>query len=106
MADPSDRFEKNAEGRYYVDESCIYCDLCCQISPAMFSEDKKSGLAYVFRQPDTEDEHYLANEALEGCPTASIGDIERPGIENVNLWWSESQVEPGESKKRWWHIWK
>jgi ferredoxin len=83
MADPSKTFEKNVEGRYYVDETCIYCDLCREIAPTVFAEDKTIGNAYVFKQPETDEEYTLARESLEGCPTQSIGDTEKPGIESV-----------------------
>lgn len=104
MADPSDRFEKNIEGRYYVDETCIYCDLCRETAPTLFAEDKASGIAYVFKQPETDEERHLARESLEGCPTESIGDLENPGIEYVRY---GSDMSPANfPKKRWWRLWK
>lgn len=103
MAEPSERYAKNVEGRYYVDESCIYCDLCRETAPTVFAEDKAAGLAYVFKQPETDEEFELARESLEGCPTESIGDLENPGIEKVFDESDETQVD---SPRKWWQIWK
>jgi ferredoxin len=103
MADPNERFEKNVEGRYFVDVTCIYCDLCRETAPTVFAEDKESGIAYVFKQPETDEEHELARESLAGCPTESIGDIENPGIEMIHY---ESDVSPIEPGKKWWQLWK
>ena len=83
MAVPSDRYEKNVEGRFYVDESCIYCDLCRATAPTVFAEDSEHGIAFVFKQPENDFEIEAANESLEGCPTASIGDLENSGVENI-----------------------
>ena len=80
MPNPSKKYEKNIEGRYYVDESCIYCDLCRETAPSVFAENKETGNAYVFKQPKTDEEHQLARESIEGCPMESIGDMESPGI--------------------------
>ena len=59
----------------------IYCDLCREVAPTVFAYDKEFGIAYVFKQPESEEEHELAKESLEGCPTESIGDMDNPGIE-------------------------
>lgn len=64
----------NVEGRYYVDTSCIYCELCLQEAPASFSYDSLKGEAYVSTQPKTSEEHKLMAEAIKGCPIESIND--------------------------------
>jgi ferredoxin len=101
MADPNGRFEKNVEGRYFVDVTCIYCDLCREVAPTIFAENKDSGIAYVFKQPETDEENELAREALEGCPTESIGDMENPGIERIRYGSDVSPIDPG---KKWWQF--
>ena len=73
MADISSRIPQNASGKFYVDDTCIYCDLCVEIAPTVYAEHKESGNAYVLRQPQTPEETRLAMEAVEGCPTESIG---------------------------------
>jgi ferredoxin len=91
MAILAQRVPQNVPGRYYVDGQCIYCDLCVAIAPNIFKEYKEQGWAYVFHQPSSEEEEARAIEALEGCPTESIGkDGDR------------FKAEPS----RWWRFWK
>lgn len=74
MASPHDRLLQNVPGRFYVDSSCIDCGLCPSTAPAHFRRDDEIGQSYVFRQPEIPDEADLCREALEGCPTESIGE--------------------------------
>ena len=64
---------QNVPGKFYVDSSCIYCELCDQTAPTIFRECNEQGWAYVFKQPETPDELRQCIEAVEGCPTSSIG---------------------------------
>jgi|GEM_PF-806265 len=64
----------SAPGRFFVDESCIYCELCVETAPANFSYDSVRGFAFVSSQPKNQEELEQITEALEGCPTESIGD--------------------------------
>jgi ferredoxin len=73
MADKTHRLPFNAPGRYYVDDSCIDCDICRQVAPSLFVRNAAAGASYVLRQPETDDEITLAEEALAGCPTETIG---------------------------------
>ena len=66
----------SAVGRFFVDESCIYCELCVETAPRNFSYDSTGGFAFISAQPLTQDELDQVAEALEGCPTESIGDHE------------------------------
>lgn len=43
-------------------------------APTFFRRDDDIGQSFVFRQPVTEEEIILCREALEGCPTESIGE--------------------------------
>ena len=74
MATLSDRTPDNVAGRYYIDSSCIDCDQCRVIAPDLFARNEDTALSYVQRQPVTDDEIALAEEALEACATASIGN--------------------------------
>lgn len=74
MANRRDRVPQNVPGKFYVDESCIYCDVCRNTAPTVFAEDKDNGMAYVFNQPKSEEELEAAREAMDACPTESIGD--------------------------------
>lgn len=64
---------ENAAGDFFVDSSCIDCDLCRQIAPRTFSQ--AGDQSAVHTQPRTPVEVFAALQALVTCPTASIGDI-------------------------------
>ncbi|HZF00542.1 MAG TPA: ferredoxin [Methylomirabilota bacterium] len=74
MATLTDKVPENVNGRYYVDRSCIYCDLCRETAPNNFKEINEMGWAAVFKQPENPEEEEACREAKEGCPTESIGD--------------------------------
>jgi ferredoxin len=69
-----DRKPENLAGRFYVDSSCTDCDLCRDLAPAFFRRDDETGQSFVYRQPETAEEISVAREALESCPSESIGD--------------------------------
>ena len=69
------RREENIAGDFFVDTSCIDCDLCRQIAPASFKEEGDQSI--VYRQPGSPDEVISALKALVTCPTASIGTTSR-----------------------------
>ncbi|WP_035609852.1 ferredoxin [Haloferula sp. BvORR071] len=73
MADRTDKHPLNAPGTYYNDNSCIDCDVCREMAPAIFRRDDESGASYVWRQPQSLAELALAREAMENCPTETIG---------------------------------
>lgn len=76
MADLTDRIPQNVPGRFYVDSTCIDCDICRGDFPSFFRRDDDIGQSFVFHQPMTAEEVQQAVEALEGCPSNSIGDSE------------------------------
>ncbi|ATC63122.1 ferredoxin [Nibricoccus aquaticus] len=78
MADPNDRLTNNVAGRYYVDSSCVDCDQCRSHAPAFFQRDEETGFSFVFRQPASDEEVAVVEEALDGCPTESIGSDGSP----------------------------
>jgi len=75
MADHEDRNDKNVEGRFFNDYSCIDCGLCPEIAPNVFKRDDDEGYSFVFKQPNTPNDIALAREAVESCPTESIGEM-------------------------------
>jgi ferredoxin len=86
MATTSERLTQNAVGRYYVDSSCIDCDLCRTTAPAFFTRADELGFSVIHRQPVTPEELELAEEARLGCPTESIGNDGEPvGLDRVLL---------------------
>ena len=74
MAEPRLRTPENVPGSYYVDETCIDCDQCRSQAPEFFQRLDSAGYTIVHRQPETPEEIARAEEALEGCPTESIGN--------------------------------
>jgi glyoxylase-like metal-dependent hydrolase (beta-lactamase superfamily II)/ferredoxin len=75
MADPRRRLPANAPGDFFVDDTCIDCDLCRQIAPETFRAE--GDVSVVSRQPAAAPELRRAEMALVTCPTASIGTLER-----------------------------
>lgn len=73
MALISLRREENVEGDFFVDSTCIDCDLCRQIAPHTFYSAGE--MSAVHHQPDTAEEEFAALKALVACPTASIGAL-------------------------------
>ena len=74
MANKNEKYEENVLGRYYVDSSCIDCDMCRGIAPQFFKRQDEKGYTYVWKQPSTLEEIALAEEALKSCPTDTIGN--------------------------------
>jgi len=74
MANRNDRLPENVPGAFYVDSSCIDCDMCRGNAPQFFGRNDEIGFSVVYKQPETPEEIREAQEALEGCPTASIGN--------------------------------
>ncbi len=74
MATIKDRFPENMDGKYYVDSTCIDCDLCRVTAPANFDRNQTTGFSYVFKQPATDREEAECKEAMGGCPVEAIGD--------------------------------
>ena len=74
MADKNDKWDENVGGKFYVDQQCIDCDLCRETAPDFFTRNDDGGYSFVHKQPSTEEEIALCQEALEGCPVEAIGD--------------------------------
>jgi glyoxylase-like metal-dependent hydrolase (beta-lactamase superfamily II)/ferredoxin len=67
------RRPENVQGDFYVDSTCIDCDLCRQIAPETFSSAGEQSA--VHRQPKNAAAELAALKALVTCPTASIGAV-------------------------------
>lgn len=74
MANRTDRLPENIPGPYYVDSSCIDCDMCRTTAPDIFRRNDDIGFSVAYRQPSTPEEFKQAEEARTGCPTESIGN--------------------------------
>ncbi len=71
MANPKKRVPENVPGDFFVDSTCIDCDACRQIAPAVFGEAAET--SYVKAQPANTSDRRQALRALLACPTGSIG---------------------------------
>ena len=78
MADPRHSLPGNIPGNLFVDSTCIDCDLCRQIAPAVFWEELDHSV--VFHQPGNLRESRSALMALVACPTGSIGTREKTDL--------------------------
>jgi ferredoxin len=74
MANRNEKTVGNAPGKFYVDQTCVDCDMCRGIAPEVFRRDDDLGQTVAHRQPSTNDEIALATEAMLGCPSDSIGN--------------------------------
>ena len=72
MATLARSYPENTPGDFFVDDTCIDCDLCRQIAPSVFRD--AGDYSVVYHQPDTTDESKRAGMALVACPTGSIGN--------------------------------
>jgi ferredoxin len=73
MADAANKYPENVEGKFYVDDQCIDCDLCRETAPANFKRNDDGGHSFVYKQAETPEEEALCKEAMEGCPVEAIG---------------------------------
>ena len=71
MAQAVLRIAENVAGDFFVDSTCIDCDACRQIAPAVFHDIGSQSA--VHHQPANGEELLAAQKALIACPTASIG---------------------------------
>jgi len=71
MANLNKRVAENAPGDFFVDSTCIDCDACRQIAPAVFGQ--AAATSFVHTQPVARTDRRQALRALLACPTGSIG---------------------------------
>ena len=67
------KLARNVDGDFFVDSTCIDCDLCRQIAPETFTSAGDQSI--VYHQPETPVQEFAALKALVTCPTASIGTM-------------------------------
>ena len=74
MPDKTKMWPNNAQGKMYVDDTCISCDACVTSAPNNFAMDDEGAHAFVKKQPTTPEEEAACKEAMEGCPVEAIGN--------------------------------
>jgi len=73
MANKDDRLPDNAPGVWYVDSSCIDCDVCRTTAPNNFESNEDEGYSFVSKQPENPEEVEQCEEAMASCPVEAIG---------------------------------
>jgi ferredoxin len=66
--------KENVPGSYYVDSSCIDCDVCRDTAPDNFRRSDANSYSFDYKQPLTEEERGASEEALLLCPVEAIGN--------------------------------
>jgi glyoxylase-like metal-dependent hydrolase (beta-lactamase superfamily II)/ferredoxin len=79
MATLKRSYSDNVPGNFFVDDTCIDCDLCRQIAPQVFQD--AGDHSFVFQQPETVRDTTRAGMALVACPTGSIGTRSRVDLQ-------------------------
>jgi len=74
MANRSLKLSDNINGRFYVDTTCIDCDLCRQTAPANFNRNADKGYSFVSKQPVNPEEEKNCEQAIKECPVDAIGN--------------------------------
>jgi len=76
------RLPDNVPGEFFVDSTCIDCDTCRRVAPAVFEQG--DGHSFVGAQPGSPEDRRRALMALVACPTSSIGTTPKadasPGV--------------------------
>ena len=81
MANPALRLASNVPGPFFVDSTCIDCDQCREIAPAVFRD--AANHASVGHQPDSPALVDRALRALVTCPVGAIGSAVRHDLQPV-----------------------
>jgi len=74
MAQKENRNSDNAEGKFYVDDTCIACGACIDVAPDFMAMNDDAGYAFFSKQPSSDDDIAICQEAMESCPTEAIGN--------------------------------
>jgi ferredoxin len=64
----------NVEGKFFTTEDCDGCAYCAAVAPENFDFDKSTNTYFVARQPASDEEFEVVNEAMEDCPLDAIRD--------------------------------
>lgn len=74
VPDSKDRVPENVPGQFYVDSTCIDCDVCRDTAPDNFIRSDENNYSFVYKQPESPEEVSLCEEALSCCPVEAIGN--------------------------------
>ena len=74
MANRRRSVAENVPGDFFVNETCIDCDLCRETAPQNFRRNDTAGHSYVHHQPEDPAQQAACLAALEECPVEAIGN--------------------------------
>lgn len=74
MADKNDKVAGAIPGKYYVDRSCVPCNLCIDEAPSVMALSPDEDHALFTKQPSNAEEEAQAQAAMAICPSEAIGD--------------------------------
>ncbi len=93
--------------------------MCRMVAPANFARVDEQGVSYVKKQPESEDEEMLCQEAMAACPHESIADdgekyewsaippYDVAAAEESHQEFLKSLAEENKKKGRsWWKFWQ
>ena len=81
MADAKRSLPDNAEGNFFVDDTCINCGVSRHFAPDTFGDT--GDFAFVTDQPATVEREIAAMRALLSCPVAAIGMGNTAGLRHA-----------------------
>jgi ferredoxin len=73
MAVRTRSYADNVPGAFYVDDSCIDCDMCLATASQNFERHQERRCSYIAKQPENDEEWALCQQAMEDCPVGAIG---------------------------------
>ena len=73
MADIKFKVIENVPGRLFVDQECIACDTCGNLAKEHFKLTDSNSHAFVYVQPQTDQQMQQCMAALDACPVDAIG---------------------------------
>ena len=85
MADLSEKYQDNVDGRYFVDEQCIDCDLCREVAPVCFTRNDDAGHSFVFKQPETMKKRNCVKKLWIAVPLRPLEILEIYKNEKTNI---------------------
>jgi len=74
VPEKTEKVKENVCGLFYVDSSCIDCDVCRDTAPDNFMRSDENSYSFVYKQPQSEEERVLCDEAMGCCPVEAIGN--------------------------------
>lgn len=81
MADIRKKVPENTDGSFFVDQTCIDCETCCQLAPENFADTGEH--TYVYHQPDNKQQLRDSLHALLACPVGAIGSTQAEDIQTA-----------------------